>query len=75
MKALVCDTCLRANLPLIEFRILTEDTRTQKSHLCPRCMEQILRRTNRTTYGAPNTGIKVPTRSPRHEIDIPIEDK
>ena len=75
MKALVCDTCLRANLPLIEFRILTEDTRTQKSHLCPRCMEQILRRTNRNTYGAPKTGIKFPTRNPSHEIDIPIEDK
>ena len=75
MKAFVCDTCLKANLPLIEFRILTEDTRTQKSHLCPRCMEQILRRINRTTYGAPKTGIKFPTRNPRHEIDIPIEDK
>lgn len=53
MKVIVCDTCLRANLPLIEFRILTEDTRTPKSHMCTRCMEQVLRRINRTTYGAP----------------------
>lgn len=73
MKALVCESCLRAISPLVEFRVIDKGRKSKKkNHVCPLCLERELRRMNHTKR-KPSSSIDIPLDMDRTKISEEVE--